>query len=643
MEKSGTTARVRKRVTGIALGGVVPLVLFVQWSDIVVGGTMAAGPFPPLAACLLWSFLYGVHCGICRLRGGRTLLTRGELLAILAIWLTSSMVAGRGMTHPFLCSVAAPNYYARGATLAEAVDTYLHSGLILTDKQAARQFFEGVQQPVPWHHWARPLSVWALFFLPFVTAQICLCALLERVWVRHERLAFPLVALPVESLRAAEAPDGARALRRAIGAGMAIVLVFHGLGIAHAYLPAVPHIPFFNDVSALASHYPWSAAQPLYINLYPMLVGLTFLAPTDITFSIWFFLLLSKGERLLVALAGWGDTAPGQGVPQPPYLEEQSAGAFLALAGLILWNGRHVLRTIASGSACQREERPFLIGFLLGGAGVLGWCAYHAIPLWFSIGYFGFYLAVVLVLSRLMAEGGLTWGLAPGLPDKLLLSLTGAQTLPPVTLTRLMLFTQHLRDARQMLAPAGFQAGKLRDEIGLPFRSFYALLLGATLLALVFSTVVALILFYRHGALLQASNNDGLQMSAVVIPMTAAGQATLRLSGAVRPSAEAGVALLAGAGITGGLSILRARFPGWSLHPLGYALTGTLQVGYASKMLFSIFLGWALKAITLRFGGARGFRLLRGVALGMILGDLLTGGVLKILDVLLGPSGYAIF
>jgi hypothetical protein len=50
-----------------------------------------------------------------------------------------------------------------------------------------------------------------------------------------------------------------------------------------------------------------------------------------------------------------------------------------------------------------------------------------------------------------------------------------------------------------------------------------------------------------------------------------------------------------------------------------------------------------MKALTLRFGGHRGYRLLRGMALGLILGDLLMGGILKLLDALLGPSGYAIF
>jgi hypothetical protein len=152
-----------------------------------------------------------------------------------------------------------------------------------------------------------------------------------------------------------------------------------------------------------------------------------------------------------------------------------------------------------------------------------------------------------------------------------------------------------------------------------------------------------LTLFYRYGALAHTHISDGLMMTAVVIPNTSVGQLSSRLSGAIRPSSGAGLAVFAGAGITWLLSTLRMRFLGWPLHPLGYALTGTLQLGYANKMLLSIFLGWMFKVLALRFGGASGFRLLRGVALGLILGDLLMGGLLKLLDVLLGPSSYAIF
>jgi hypothetical protein len=164
-----------------------------------------------------------------------------------------------------------------------------------------------------------------------------------------------------------------------------------------------------------------------------------------------------------------------------------------------------------------------------------------------------------------------------------------------------------------------FSAGRLRDEARLSLRAFYGLLLAAVVLTLVVGTVSALPIFYQHGALTLAPNSDGLQMSAVVIPTSAVGQATSRLLTPVKPSPPAAVAVAAGAVVTWGMSVLRLRTLWWPLHPLGYALTGTLQLGYANKMLFSIFLGWAFKSLTLRFGGAQGFRTLRGAALGLIL------------------------
>jgi hypothetical protein len=66
----------RMRVVWIALLGVVPLTLFVQWSDMVVGGTMVAGPFPPLAACLEWGLLFGVNALLARGLRREALLTR---------------------------------------------------------------------------------------------------------------------------------------------------------------------------------------------------------------------------------------------------------------------------------------------------------------------------------------------------------------------------------------------------------------------------------------------------------------------------------------------------------------------------------------------------------------------------------------
>jgi hypothetical protein len=668
------TVSVRPRAVVMAVIGVIPLTLLVQWSDVVVGGTMTAGPVPPLGACMLWGLLL-LGNRIWGTRGRPMPYNRSELILILAAWVAANMVAGRGLVHPLLATLTGPTYYARGGAITRAVGTYIPNWLAVTNKAAARDFYEGHGVSTPWTDWRRPLCTWALFLLPFLLANVCLCALFERVWVREERLAYPLVALPMEVLdgTARATPPG---FRTVFLFGLAFPLLLHGLGVTHAYLPAVPAIPFYNDVSDLLTTSPWTAARPLYFNLYPLLIGLSFLAPTDITLSVWFFLLLNKIEMVVTAAMGWDDAVSGGSRSSIPFLEEQSAGAYLMLAGLLVWSARHHLRRIGTAMFARNptqigskevdieaaaeveahtdipetpeardygEYRALAWGFWAGVVGLLAWSFRTGMPLWFAVCFFGFYLVVALVLGRLMAEGGVSWILAPILPDKLILSLLGTAAVSPLVITRLMLQVQLLRDTRQMLAPAVFEAGKLRDTVGYPLRRFYALLLAVTVLAVVVGVAVALPLFYAHGALSLAPINDGLMMSTNVIPMTGVNQATERLSHPMQPSAGSGLAVIFGVVATWGLAVLRRRFLWWPLHPLGYALTGTMQLGYANKMLVSVFLGWLFKALTLRFGGARGFRLLRGAALGLVLGDLMMGCMLKLLDALLGPSGYALF
>jgi len=539
---------------------------------------------------------------------------------------------------------------------AKAIQAHLPDWLAVRDSAAAIHFFEGYGLPVPWSVWRQPLWTWTLFFLPFSDG---------------ERLPGRAVRDALGEARAAGVPACLAAARsvftKATGPAAGPFepcshsvwpsrCFCHGFGVAHAYFPAIPCLPFYNDVSYLAAAPPWSVLRPLYLNLYPLLIGLTFLAPVDVTLSVWFFLLLNKLELLGAAATGWSEAASGGGAPSPPYLEEQSAGAYLALAAVLVWNARKhlaaILRSLAlwNGKGGQTRNEPDArafrlpaMGFLGGALGVLVWAQWTGLPLWFAIGFFGFYFAVALVLSRLMAESGISWLLAPILPDKLILSLTGTTAISQMALTRLVVHVQHLRDTRQMLTPAVFHAGRLREEGKIAPRAFYGLLLAALFLSFGIAIPAALGIFYHHGALSLTANSDGLMMSSSVIPTTAVNQLSSRLISPLKPSAPAAVAVCVGAIVTVALAGVRARFLWWPLNPLGYALTGTLQVGYANKMLLSILLGWLFKSLTLRFGGARGFRLLRGVALGLILGDLVMGGILKLLDALLGPSGYAIF
>jgi len=75
-----------------------------------------------------------------------------------------------------------------------------------------------------------------------------------------------------------------------------------------------------------------------------------------------------------------------------------------------------------------------------------------------------------------------------------------------------------------------------------------------------------------------------------------------------------------GAAMVSALAWLRLNFVWWPLHPLGFVMA----TSWASLNLwFSLFLGWLFKLLTIHYGGLRGYRRLRPLFLGLILGDVL--------------------
>src|SRR5262249_13028688 len=84
---------------------------------------------------------------------------------------------------------------------------------------------------------------------------------------------------------------------------------------------------------------PQAALGLMYVGFTPFILGLAFLAPLDVSFSIWFFLWLGKAQRLLVFSLGYAE-AGDLGSAAAPYLHEQTVGAFLALGLLTLWRAR---------------------------------------------------------------------------------------------------------------------------------------------------------------------------------------------------------------------------------------------------------------------------------------------------------------
>jgi hypothetical protein len=91
-----------------------------------------------------------------------------------------------------------------------------------------------------------------------------------------------------------------------------------------------------------------------------------------------------------------------------------------------------------------------------------------------------------------------------------------------------------------------------------------------------------------------------------------------------------------GVWVMGLLIWARHQFLWWPTHYLGFAVSAT---DMTSASWFSIFLGSLIKAVVLKYGGIRLYRLLRPLFLGFILGQITCSAFWSLVDFLVGGSG----
>jgi uncharacterized protein DUF6784 len=81
--------------------------------------------------------------------------------------------------------------------------------------------------------------------------------------------------------------------------------------------------------------------------------------------------------------------------------------------------------------------------------------------------------------------------------------------------------------------------------------------------------------------------------------------------------------------------IFRARLVWWPLSPIGLAMASTYAM---DRIYFSVFVGWVIKVVIVRFGGLRLYRRAVPFFLGMLLGEGLFGGLAALWGLCFGVS-----
>jgi len=594
--------------------------------------TESVPPIPALAVLLL----YAAIAPLLRRMAPRWVLTRAELGVIFVFVGIGTVMSAVGVTQAFLPYQTVPFYFQGSDNNFDQMCQHLPSWTGPRDPEVIRTFFEGLDVGgTPWPAWSGPLAWWLLFFVAFWFTATCIFVLFRAQWSERERLTYPLVSIPVSLIEERPTAGEVPLLRnRMMWLGFGVVLVFHVMNVLHIVNPSVAAPGPTYALGQFFTERPLDALSGISIWHRPELVGLGYLVPLDILFSVWFFFVLEQVAAVL-GRAGGFDTAGY------PFDITQGMGAYIAMALFLVFMARRhladVLRRAWSGTrgADDRTEAlPYRIavpGAAVGFAVVTGFAIRAGVAPWVALLFFGLLFAFQLTYCRIRCESG-----------------TPAIWVLPHTELRLFPFQMLGSDAFKVggsfstlssltsfyfLVHGGFfnqttiyqmESFRLADELGMRKRQMVGVGIAAVAIGLVLAFWMFLWTYYSFGTNVLAggstSGTGGVRIAYCLQSwQQTSGQITLATT-AERPRH---VAALVGFLVTVGLLVTRAVMLRSWLSPLGYIMA-TIN---GMQLWWSFLLAWIAKAAILRLGGVTLYRRMVPLFLGLALGQFFIGGV----------------
>ncbi len=623
------------------LGWAVALTVFGGWwmkqAEVVVLAsqiTEAVHPIPALGALLFLLLLNP----LLRRVVPPLALSRSEMLLVYAFCAVSTAVPACGSLRFALSLSTFPIYYERMRPEwgLDVLIPHIPAWLVPKEFALIRDLFHGRPDGrVPWDAWAIPIAMWTVFFTLYWVALTGALCVFERRWREHERLVFPLLYLPIR-LTETQEPEGLPKFWRdpLMWLGFSLSAFYNALNIANAFFPQFPAPGKFYDMGQYFTAPPLDALRPLTMWYRPEVVGLGYLMPTEVAFTVWFSYALFKMEALIGRALGWQWAGY-------PFTQEQGLGAYLATAVLLFYAARYYLkawgrslllgsRGLGTGETESAEAalspRETLLWLLIGVGGVLAFLVLAGMhPMLASI-YLLLTLLVALVYTRIRAEVGapMVWLFPYYQHKKVLIYTLGTERLMSWggvrSMTAFALFTFMARGFFHSYTATQFENIRLGTQVGYPPRLSVRWSVLAIILGVLVGFYFHLVPYYAQGAVnlreggiwghWHASEEFRAVVSYRVSPLP--------------PDTPRIVATVSGAILTLLFGALRFSFAGSPFHPLGFAIAGA----YGDLVWFPFLLVWAAKFLVLRYGGGRLYRRTVPFMLGLALGHYLVAGVI---------------
>jgi hypothetical protein len=476
---------------------------------------------------------------------------------------------------------------------------------------------------------------WAGVVVVLCFGMICINSLMRGAWCERERLTFPLIQLPVamcddasrESIWHSKYMWGAFAVMFGID-------ILNGLNYLYPNLPSVPVKDLFYIDRAFKDP-PLSNIGDFRISIYPFMAAIGLFVPSDLLFSFVLFFLLRKLTHVMLASNGIPQsTFSGTGIlPGPPYFDEQTWGAVIAMFLGAWWVSRDYLREVWADIKDGRrsidggvKHRWAFVGLVGSVAVLVGVGMWGGLPFGYMLPYVLLFLMFSVVLTRVRAQlGPPTHEFAFFGSNSIMHRFLGTKWMSDGQAAFVaQIFISMNRLYRNHPMPYSLEAMKMGSQERLNQKRIFMVCVAATIVGWFLAQFFLTVKVYRTGGIgwtdavpyLENILRDRKGPDIVGIVMTIFGFAMVMIMDAIR-----------------------FKFPGFPLHPAGYLLSMNFGVDY---YWFGMLIALLVKNFVQRYYGLRGYDKLRHVALGILIGEYAAETIWMGMALLTNQSTYTI-
>jgi len=563
--------------------------------------------------------LVGVNALLRRWRA-RWSFSAGELITIYLLLSVATGWCGLTFMANLPEAIANPWWFATPSNQWDKLVTpYLPTWLTVSDLDVMAGVFEG-DAPLYRAHvlltWLGPALWWAALATALMLAYVSVSSILRRRWCDEEKLLFPAAAVPTQI---AEERHGLFR-SRAMWIGLLLAGGIETVNLIHGVYPAFPRVPLYWDLRPYIEEMPpWNAIRWAGVGVWPTVVGICYLMPVDLSFSLWFFNLMFKAQLIVATHFGW-TTNSIQGFP---YIDNQSMGGFFALLGSVLWLDRRYLVQVARKALGLRsvldesqEAMSYRAAVLLLAAAT-GFLAYFngrgGMPLWLAVGWFADFMLLGLAVTRIRAQlappAFELWNMGPNMALPI---FAGTKAITP-TAQGMMWITYPITLAfGDNPQPWTLEALKLTEPDRGERRRLSCALVAIAPVVMLSAFWAILHVVYKVGVM---SNPDsGSRDHALAAPYYLASA----LENPSGPNYAAMGAIAAGMATTVALMAMKMQFLAWPLHPVAFPIASAWVM---DAYCLAVFIAWLIKAAIMRYGGLRFHRQALPFFMGLIVGS----------------------